>query len=278
MSTRTGRPAPFHLDHDGSRLELRVVRDGLRTRATLLRDGEPVGEASGLGAVPIPVDDGVDGGEDGGEDDAAAAEEGDDAGARHSTVLVLSPLPGVVARALLLVPRPSGGTTPDCGRPVPAELVEALPKSLARFATSARHEFGPPPGSVAARLAVFRREHPRLWAARHVVLAALKVGFALLGLAAFLRLLVAPLLGWLRGLLPDIDLPDIPWPDIDLPDIPWPDIDLPDLHAPGWLLVLLGTAKFWVPILVAVGVAVVEVRRRRRVAAREDDEGSGTHG
>jgi hypothetical protein len=129
-----------------------------------------------------------------------------------------------------------------------------------------------------------------VWASRHVVLAAARIGLALLGVAAFLRLLVQPLLdwllgllrpffAWLRGLLPDIDLPDIPWPDI-----PWPDIDLPDLHAPGWLLLLLATAKFWGPILVAIGAAVVEVQRRRRAAARrsgqdgEDVEGRGANG
>lgn len=263
MSTRTGA-ARFHLDRDGARLELRASRDGLRTRVEVLRGDEPVGEATGLGPVLVPIGD------------EPVAEADVDPQDRRPTVFALAPLPGLVSRAVLLVPRAPEEVP---GAAVPAEVVDALPAALARFATATRHEFAPPPGSVAARLAVFRRDHPRLWAARHVVLAVLKVGLALLGVAAFLRLLVAPVLQWLRSLLPDLDLPAIPWPDIDLPDIPWPDLDLPDLHPPAWVLVLLGTAKFWVPILVAVAAAAVEVRRRRRRnAAREDDEASGTHG
>jgi hypothetical protein len=292
VTAATATPTSFTLDHDGARLELRARREGLRTHVALLRDGEAVGEATRLGAVLLPLDGGPGGPADG--------------PLTAPTALVLTVLPGTVSRALLLVPRPSadptedptGGPTDETGgrsdgdrRPgPPAEFVDALPKPLARFATAVRREFAPPPGSVAARLAAFRLAHPRLWASRHVVLAAAKVGLALLGVAAFLRLLVQPLLDrllgllrpffdWLRGLLPDIDLPEIPWPDI-----PWPAIDLPDLHAPGWLLVLLGTAKFWAPILVAIGAAVVEVRRRRRAAARrgghdgEDAEDRGANG
>jgi hypothetical protein len=270
MPAATEVSAPFSLDHDGARLELRARREGLRTHVALHRDGEPVAEAARLGAVLLPLD--------GGPGDPA------DGPLTAPTVLVLTVLPGVVSRALLLVPRAStDGEGAQDGpderrRPGPPdELLDALPKPLARFATATRREFAPPPGSVAARLAAFRRDHPRLWASRHVVLAAGKVALGLLGVAAFLRLLVAPVLEWLRGLLPDIDLPAIPWPDIDLPDIPWPDIDLPDLVLPPWLLAVAATAKFWVPILVAIGLAVVEVRRRRRAAAREDDEG-GPHG
>jgi hypothetical protein len=54
-----------------------------------------------------------------------------------------------------------------------------------------------------------------------------------------------------------------------LPSIPWPDIDLPDLAVPSWLRVILGTAKFWLPVLIAIGVAMAEIRRRRALAARE---------
>ncbi len=295
MTASTATAATFTLDHDGARLELRARRDGLRTHVELLRDGEAVGEATRLGAVLLPLDGGPGGPADG--------------PLTVPTVLVLTVLPGTVSRALLLVPRPPADPTDDPtdeadggaddaadrsdgrGRSDPlAEVVDALPKPLARFATAVRREFAPPPGSVAARLAAFRLAHPRVWASRHVVLAAARIGLALLGVAAFLRLLVQPLLdwllgllrpffAWLRGLLPDIDLPDIPWPDI-----PWPDIDLPDLHAPGWLLLLLATAKFWGPILVAIGAAVVEVQRRRRAAARrsgqdgEDVEGRGANG
>jgi hypothetical protein len=50
-----------------------------------------------------------------------------------------------------------------------------------------------------------------------------------------------------------------------------PHIDLPDLALPTWLRVIIGTAKFWLPVLIAIGVAVAEVRRRRAKAARERD-------
>jgi hypothetical protein len=259
VSTRTDRSAPFRLDHDGTLLELHARRDGLRTRAALLRDGEPVAEAVGLGAVLLPL----------------VA----DAGERGPTAVAFTLLPGVVSRALLLVPRPP--VDPDAepeGRGPADEVLGELPAPLARFATARRHAFAPPVGSPAARLAAFERAHPRLWASRHVALASAKVALALLGVAAFIRLLVQPVISWLLALLPDLDLPAIPWPDIDLPDIPWPDLDLPDLSVPGWLLVLVGTAKYWGPILVGVGLAVAEVRRRRRAAARQDEEGRGAHG
>jgi hypothetical protein len=247
----------FALDHDGAHFDLRAQRDGLRTRLTLRCDGAVVGEVSGFGAVLVPAD-----ATGGGEPE------------QRPTVVALTVLPGVVSRAILFLPRPEGAP----GGP-PPHVVEALPKPLARFATAERHEFAPPPGSLAARLEAFRRDHPRLWASRHVALGAGKVVVALLGVAALLRLLVEPVMTWLgavlRGLLPAID---IPWPDIDLPAIPWPDIDLPDLRPPGWLLVVLATAKFWVPILVGIGLAVVEVRRRRRAAARQDEEERGAHG
>ena len=63
------------------------------------------------------------------------------------------------------------------------------------------------------------------------MLAVGKVAAALLGLAVFVRLLLEPVLDWIRERLPDIDLPSIPWPDIPWPDIPMPDIDLPELAA-----------------------------------------------
>jgi hypothetical protein len=284
--------ARFRLDHADHRLELSARRDGLRTRATLYRDGEPVGTAVGFGKVLLPVP-----GEPG----------------PVPTVLVLGLRPGAVSRALLLVPRPdadgsgggsdaagSGGVEPGSAaadRAVPgpagapaggagtgrggrdaalAALAEALPTRLAWMATAEKHPFVSPPGSLAARLQALERDHPGLWASRHVLLAALKVLVALLGLAAFVRLLLAPALSWLRGLVPDMDLPDIPWPHIDLPDIPWPDIDLPHLVLPNWLRVVVATAKFWAPVLAAIGLAVVEVRRRRTAGARagQDDRGA----
>jgi hypothetical protein len=164
------------------------------------------------------------------------------------------------------VPRPPSesseeATTGGAGDDVPAGVAAALV-----LATAERHRFDPAPGTLAARLRALEERHPRLWASRHVVLAVGRVLGALLGLAVLLQTLVRPLLEWLLGLLPRVDL-DIPWPDVDLPSIPWPDVDwpdLPDVSLPGWLWAVLNTAKYWGPVLVAVVLAVREVRRKRR--------------
>lgn len=148
----------------------------------------------------------------------------------------------------------------------------ALPMGVAGvtgLAAAERYLLDPPPGSFAARLLVFQQNHPRLYASRHVVRALGRVAAGLLGLAVFARLLLQPVLDWIGDPLPYIDLASIPWPDIDLPSIPWPDIDLPELAVPSWLSVILGTAKFWLPVLIAIGVAMAEIRRRRAAAARE---------
>jgi hypothetical protein len=190
------------------------------------------------------------------------------------TVLVLSVLPGTVSRALLLVPRLDStdpAVEPDEAQPG-GKVMPTLPKGIAGLtglAAAERHLFDPPPGSFAAQLLVFQRNHPRLYASRHVVRVIGGVAAGLLGLAAFVRLLLQPVLDQIADRLPDIDLPSIPWPDIDLPSIPWPDIDLPNLAVPSWLRVILGTAKFWLPVLIAIGVAMAEIRRRRALAARE---------
>jgi hypothetical protein len=102
------------------------------------------------------------------------------------------------------------------------------------------------------------------------MLAVGKVAATLLGLAAFIRLLLQPVLTWITDRLPDIDLPSIPWPDIDLPALPWPDIDLPELAIPHWLRMIIITAKFWIPVLIAIGIAVAEVRRRKAAAAVQE--------
>jgi hypothetical protein len=242
----------LRLDWHGELLELRIGRAGVRTVATLLRDGRPAGHVAGFGVLRLPL-----------------------AGpAPVPTVLVLAPLPGVVARAALLVP------TGD-GEPRRAHVPDGARAAL-DVATAERHPFTPAPGTLAARLRDLEQRHPRLWASRHVVLAVGRVLGALLGLAALLQVLVRPLLEWLAGLLPRIDLPDVPWPD--LPSIPWPDVDLPDLSMPGWLAAVLATAKFWVPLLVAVVLAVREVRRKRHGAragteqrASAGDDGADAH-
>ncbi len=240
------------LIRDGDVLEVRARRTGLRTTVTLLRDGELAGEATGLLKVLMPLP---------GAPEPAP------------TVLVLTPAPGVVARALLLVPRPSeegdpGGDRTGEDPPDPARRVADL-------ADAQRHAFDPAPGTFAARLREVEERRPRLWASRHVVLAVGKVAATVLGLAVLLQALVRPLLEWLTGLLPRVDLPSIPWPDVDLPAIPWPDVDLPDLSIPGWLQAVLNTAKYWGPVLVAVAVAAHEVRKKRRESPTRVDGGTG---
>ena len=74
--------------------------------------------------------------------------------------------------------------------------------------------FAAPAGSHAARVEELQRNHPVLYSARHIVIATAQVLIGFIGIGALLR-----------GLLPRIDLPDIPWPT--LPAIPWP--DLPDI-------------------------------------------------
>jgi hypothetical protein len=130
--------------------------------------------------------------------------------------------------------------------------------------------FAPPPGSHAARLERLRRDHPTLYAARHVAVAILQVLVGVLGIGALLR-----------GLLPRIDWPEIPWPDlppiprpvlpaIPWPDIPLPDVDLPNFTIPGWIGEVWSSVNWLVPIAIAVVVAFNEVQKRRqreRVAA-----------
>ncbi|HET9779853.1 MAG TPA: hypothetical protein VFP81_11285, partial [Propionibacteriaceae bacterium] len=170
----------FRLEHNGQLLELSARRDGLRTQVALFVDGGQVGQASGLGRVVTPVP--------GVASVTAASNVAPDAGPAEigseplqSTVLVVSVLPGTVSRAFLLVPRPC---CDDVG--------------LGTMVSAERHPFVPPPGSFAARMLIFQRNHPRLYASRHVVLAGGKVAAALLGLAVFVRLLLQPVLDWIR--------------------------------------------------------------------------------
>jgi len=108
----------------------------------------------------------------------------------------------------------------------------------------------------------FERDHPRLWASRHVVGAVAGLLLPLLGIGLLLRHLVAPVLQRVRDAVPDLDLPR--WPHIPWPDLPWPDVELPDLHAPSWVGAVLAVATYVVPVLIAVAVARHEVMTRRR--------------
>lgn len=115
---------------------------------------------------------------------------------------------------------------------------------------------------------------PRLYAARHVAAGVAKVVLPIIGVW---------LLAQLAGLLPDVSLnvPSIPWPDWDLPSIPWPDITLPsipwlDWDLPGWVRWILDHAKYVVPILIGIGLARSEIRRRAaQPAKREELRGRG---
>ncbi|GAA1524119.1 hypothetical protein GCM10009678_01680 [Actinomadura kijaniata] len=140
------------------------------------------------------------------------------------------------------------------------EKEEALRELLKRFEEI---PFSPPEGTRAHRREKFAREHPRLFAARHVMLATGKVIWPLLGIGVFINLNVR--IPWPDIPFPEIDLPDIPWPDVH---IPWPDIDPPDVSLPGWLQAILATTKYWVPILIALGMAVSEYKRRKRQQAK----------
>lgn len=121
-----------------------------------------------------------------------------------------------------------------------------------------------PPGTKAARLQAWGRQHPRLYAIRHVLSSGLGILLGLIGINWLIRLI--------RPYLPEVSFPEIPWPDIprpqiSLPRIPWPRLDFLDITPPAWVVVLLDTSKYWMPLLVGVLVAIWEVRRQRRQRA-----------
>lgn len=138
--------------------------------------------------------------------------------------------------------------------------------------------FEPPASTRAARVYRFQRNHPRLFAARHVLVETGAALFAIFGLGALVS-------AFLRSVLPRFDwswLPSISLPDIDPPSwlryldpLYWLRRLLPDWDLPGWLpdisLPRAEWAKFLVPIVISVVVAMQEVRRRRKRQQREDD-------
>lgn len=285
MDTGSG-PGRHRLTWDGGTLELAARRAGMRTVATLYRDGRQIAEKAGVGRVALPL-----------PQPRPAQETGSGDAPKPPTVLAVALVPGRLIRASLLLPRAAdpdaedadrdedGGKGDKGGGPrvegrgggaVPAETPEDLPEGLAApvgFAKAERHRFQPPPGTFAGRLWAFERRHPRLWASRHVVAATAKAVAGLLGIAVFFGVLLDRIVEWIIRRMPDIDLPAVPLPKVDLPSIPWPDIplpDLPDMALPGWLQAIMKTAKYWVPILIAIGVAVEEVRRRNRREARAE--------
>jgi hypothetical protein len=117
----------------------------------------------------------------------------------------------------------------------------------------------PAPGSAAARREQIERERPGLYAARHVLKGVAQVVGAVLGIGLVIRF------------LPDISLP------IDLPDINL-NIDPPSLDPPGWVAAIMASAKFWLPILLGVVIALREWRRRRPAGTHRDRGGDDAQG
>ena len=118
-------------------------------------------------------------------------------------------------------------------------------------------DFEPEPGSKAARRRDWMHRHPRLYAGRQIILAAVAIAVGVL--VTWLLGHLWPLIPW--DWVPQIELPRIPWPDIPWPSIPWP--DLPDINLPDWLGAVLDAAKFVAPVVLAGWLAVRESRRRR---------------
>ncbi|NYI05171.1 hypothetical protein [Allostreptomyces psammosilenae] len=265
VNEHPGRYAPYVLEHAGHRLAVEVSSAERRNTARLLVDGHLVDErtAPRLGRVRLR--------------------------SSEFTVLVEWWWLGRVATCALLLEPPgdgagqsdgeNGGSAPSDGdgpsdgehgdrggAPAPRRGPRKLP-------------FEPPAGSRASRLARLKREHPALYASRHVAIAVLEVGLAVLGVGALLRALL-PRIDW--SFLPEIDLSWIPRPHLDLPNplswIPWPEIDLPDVDLPdidlpalpGWISEIMDSVGLVIPILIAVAVAVEETRRRRRVGQRAE--------
>ena len=133
------------------------------------------------------------------------------------------------------------------------------------------------PSSREARRDRLAREHPVRFTLLRVGVAVVEVVLGVLGVGAIIGV-------FMRGLLPDIGwgwLPDVPpWiQDLDAPewlkyvdpfywlgrlDIPWPSVDLP-----GWLT---GSTKYWLPIAIAIVVALGELDRRRKKTADPADQ------
>ncbi|TDD86720.1 hypothetical protein [Actinomadura rubrisoli] len=227
------------LDHDGHRLEVGTERTGWKQLARLYADGEQAGEATGGPLIKIPYGE--------------------------LTVQVWFDVRGLLdgqaARCHLAPPEPSepSDTEGEEGKDDDADDGGG--------AEQGKIPFVPAEGTRAARREALALAHPALYASRHVVLATGKVLLPLLGLGALIKLLLA-MVPW-----PDWSLPEIDPPSVPLPDVPWP--DLPDVSLPLWLRVILATAKFWVPILFAIGVAAKEVERRKKQREQQEQKRQG---
>lgn len=125
--------------------------------------------------------------------------------------------------------------------------------------------FTPPPGSRAAKLDDLARRHPTLYASRHVGIALLQLAIGLFGIGALIR-----------GLLPRLGI-DIPFPDLDLSPPGWlrTILDVPDRVLEflfGWIdfpsldgmIDAIAPYRIWIPVVIAIFVAIEEVERRRK--------------
>ncbi|VXB58263.1 hypothetical protein [Aeromicrobium sp. 9AM] len=131
----------------------------------------------------------------------------------------------------------------------------------------------PPPGSKAARQEAFQREHPTAYVVRRTAWAGFEILIGLLGISALLG-----------GLLPRLDLSWLPRPGLPdwLPELSKPEwlryldvtywlgrlgLSWPDIGIPGWAEAVLEQKKYWLPLVVAVTVALGQLERRRKIDA-----------
>ncbi|GLW67594.1 hypothetical protein Arub01_58370 [Actinomadura rubrobrunea] len=257
----------WRLDHDGHRLQVETERVGWMRIVRLYVDGVQHAQTEALHQARIPYRD-------------------------RSVLVAFDPLgllDGQAARCVLTPPRPADGTG--------HETEQGADDGTGNDAQDGSDDdtdddtdddrgggtdegdtnlpFTPPEGSRAARRERFARRHPALYASRHVAAATAKVVFGILGVSALIGAVVRLLLSYLPR--PDVDLPDVDLPDLPLPDIPRPDIQLPDVTLPPWLQAVVATSKYWMPILIAIGVAVHEVDRRKKNDRRHEAQQGDAH-
>ncbi|MDO9380572.1 MAG: hypothetical protein Q7T56_17140 [Nocardioidaceae bacterium] len=225
----------YRIDVDGRRLETAVVRDERGRRLQLRVDGDVVDDQpSTWSSTTLRGEDG--------------------------TGVKVEPVhPGRISSARLVPPEDEAAG---------ADLREVLKDRAAG-------RLRPPRGSVGGRLDDFADDHAWFVVVRHVGGSGAGLLLSVLGIGALLR-----------ALLPrfDVELSAPDWlPSIDLSWIPdpfgwlWgllPDWDLPDLDAPGWLDALLASEKWWGPLLIALFVALGEIDRRRKRAERDEAHAS----
>lgn len=130
-----------------------------------------------------------------------------------------------------------------------------------------RTPFEPPEGTRAHRMWLLRQERPGWYAARHVAVAVGQILVGVLGVGVLLRSLL-PRIDW--SWLPSIPtgwIPDLSW-------IPDPFGWLPDVTMPEWVRDVAASWKWWGPVVIAIGIALQEMERRKKKQATNDDKSS----